>query len=401
MKVHEYQAKDLLVSYGITVPTGTVITTVEEAEEAAKAYETCVLKAQVHSGGRGKAGGVKLAKSPQQAKEIAEKMLGMCLVTKQTGPEGKTVRKILVTEAVEVAKEYYVSITGDSEHAGLVIVLSADGGTEIEETARMHPERIVQIPVSAVEGFKRYEGLNAAKALGLSGENVNELITMLDRMVRLYLEKDCSLVEINPLVLTKEGHLLCLDAKVNFDDNALFRHADIAALRDPMEEDPKEVEAARYGLNYISLDGNIGCLVNGAGLAMATMDMIRHFGSEYGAGPANFLDVGGSATVEKVTAAFEILLADQRVEAILVNIFGGIMQCDVIAEGVVTAAKNIAMKVPLVVRLEGTHVEEGRRILKESGLPIISAKDMADGVKKAIEAAREYQKSLIGPDVNE
>ena len=390
MKVHEYQAKELLGAYGIAVPTGTVITDAAEAKEAAKAYDVCVLKAQVHSGGRGKAGGVKLAKSQEEAYDIAEKMLGMRLVTKQTGAEGKIVRKILVTEAVDVEKEYYVSITGDSENAGLVIVLSADGGTEIEETAKTHPERIIQIPVSVIEGFKRYEGIRAAKTLGLTGENVNELIDMLAKMVKLYVEKDCSLVEINPLVLTKEGHLLCLDAKVNFDDNALFRHADVALMRDSTEEDPKEVEAAKYGLNYISLDGNIGCLVNGAGLAMATMDMIRH----YGADPANFLDVGGSATVEKVTAAFEILLSDSRVEAILVNIFGGIMQCDVIAQGVVAAAKSIGMKVPLVVRLEGTHVEEGRRILKESGMTIISASDMADGVKKAVEAARAYKESL-------
>lgn len=387
MKIHEYQAKDLLRSYRLPVPDGTLVTTAKEAFEAAKSYETCVLKAQVHSGGRGKAGGVKLVHSPEEAMETAEKMLGMCLVTKQTGPEGKKVHKLLVTGAVEVEKEYYLSITGDSENAGLVIVLSAEGGTEIEETAKTHPEKILQIPVSVIEGFKRYEGLRAAKALGLTGENAEELIKILSGMTQLYLEKDCSLVEINPLVMTKEGHLLCLDAKINFDDNALFRHPEIVLLRDPLEEDPKEIEAAKVGLNYISLEGNIGCLVNGAGLAMATMDMIRH----YGASPANFLDVGGSASVEKVTKAFEILLSDSRVEAILVNIFGGIMKCDVIAEGVVTAAKKIGMKVPLVVRLEGTHVEEGRRILKESQMSIISASDMADAVQKAVTAAKGGQ----------
>lgn len=390
MKIHEYQAKELLGAYDVPVPGGILARSAEEAEEAArtiteKTGNVCVLKAQVHSGGRGKAGGVKLAHSPEEAGQLAKDMLGMKLVTKQTGPEGKIVRKILVTEAVDVAKEYYFSVTGDNENAGLVVVLSADGGTEIEETAKEHPERIIKIPVSAIEGLKSYECIRAVKALGLTGEAAAELPGILRQMVRLYLEKDCSLIEINPLVLTKEGHLLCLDAKINFDDNALFRHPDISALRDSTEEDPKENEAAKYGLNYIRLDGNIGCLVNGAGLAMATMDMIRHFGAR----PANFLDVGGSASVEKVTAAFEILLSDSHVEAILVNIFGGIMKCDVIAEGIVQAAKVVELTVPLVVRLEGTHVDEGRRILEASGLPIIQASDMADGVKKAVEAAEK------------
>ena len=265
-----------------------------------------------------------------------------------------------------------------------MLILSADGGMEIEETAKEHPERICQIPVSAIEGLKSYECMRASKALGLCGSQAAELSDLLGKMVKLFLEKDCSLIEINPLVLTEEGNLLCLDAKINFDDNALYRHPDITALRDPSEEDPKENEAAKYGLNYIRLDGNIGCLVNGAGLAMATMDMIQHFGAR----PANFLDVGGSASVEKVTAAFEILLSDSHVEAILVNIFGGIMKCDVIAEGIVQAAKVVKLTVPLVVRLEGTHVDEGRRILEASGLPIIQASDMADGVKKAVAAAK-------------
>lgn len=387
MKIHEYQAKELLGSYGAPVPGGVLGETPGEIEKAAKALiETsgrCVLKAQVHSGGRGKAGGVKVAGSLEEAVSAAEAMLGMKLVTRQTGPEGKIVRKILVTEAVDVEKEFYVSVTTDSEKAGLMLILSAEGGTEIEETARLHPEKIEQIPVSVTEGLKKYECILAAKALGLTGQTEEELADLLKKMVRLYMEKDCSLIEINPLVETKQGHLLCLDAKINFDDNALYRHPDGAALRDPSEEDPKENEAAKYGLNYIRLDGNIGCLVNGAGLAMATMDMIGH----YGARPANFLDVGGSASVEKVTAAFEILLSDSHVKAILVNIFGGIMKCDVIAEGIVQAARVVSLHVPLVVRLEGTRVEEGRRILRESALPIIQASDMADGVKKAVSAA--------------
>ena len=387
MKIHEYQAKELLGSYGAPVPGGVLGETPGEIEKAAKALiETsgrCVLKAQVHSGGRGKAGGVKVAGSLEEAVLAAEAMLGMKLVTRQTGPEGKIVRKILVTEAVDVEKEFYVSVTTDSEKAGLMLILSAEGGTEIEETARLHPEKIEQIPVSVTEGLKKYECIQAAKALGLTGQTEEELADLLKKMVRLYMEKDCSLIEINPLVETRQGHLLCLDAKINFDDNALYRHPDVAALRDPSEEDPKENEAAKYGLNYIRLDGNIGCLVNGAGLAMATMDMIGH----YGARPANFLDVGGSASVEKVTAAFEILLSDSHVKAILVNIFGGIMKCDVIAEGIVQAARVVSLHVPLVVRLEGTRVEEGRRILRESALPIIQASDMADGVKKAVSAA--------------
>ncbi len=384
MKIHEYQAKELLGRYGIPVPGGVLALTPDEAAEAAAGYGTCVLKAQVHSGGRGKAGGVKLVRSAEEARQVAEKMLGMRLITKQTGPAGKIVRKLLVTEAVNVQKEFYLSVTGDSERAGLVIVASADGGTEIEETAKLHPERIAQIPVSAVAGFKTYEGVRTAKVLGLSGENEKELIRMLAAMVRLYLEKDCSLVEINPLVLTGEGHLLCLDAKVNFDDNALYRHPELAELRDVDEEDPKEYQASKYDLSYISLDGNVGCLVNGAGLAMATMDILKNFGGA----PANFLDVGGSATTEKVKAAFEILLSDEQVKAIFVNIFGGIMKCDVIAEGVVEAAREMALTVPLVVRLEGTNVELGKKILAESGMDIIPASDLADGARKAVDAAK-------------
>ncbi len=383
MKIHEYQAKELLGAYGVNVPSGMVCKTPEEVYEAAKAYEKCVIKAQIHSGGRGKGGGVKLASSPGEARGIAEKMIGMQLVTHQTGPEGKLVRKVLVTGAASYEKEFYLSVAVDNENENLVIIASAAGGTEIEETAKTHPELIVKEPVSIFGGFRAYQGIGVAKKLGLTGTLQKEFIATLRGMIRLFIEKDCSLVEINPLVTTTDGHILALDAKVNFDDNALMRHPEIAELRDIDEEDPKEARASEFDLNYISLDGNIGCLVNGAGLAMATMDIIKKFGGS----PANFLDVGGSATTERVTAAFEILLSDPNVKAIMVNIFGGIMKCDIIAEGVVTAAKKLGMTVPLVVRLEGTNVERGKEILKESGLAIIPAEDMADAARKAVEAA--------------
>ncbi|MBR5109541.1 MAG: ADP-forming succinate--CoA ligase subunit beta [Clostridia bacterium] len=384
MKIHEYQAKELLRAYGAPVPPGEVAATAEQAAAAAEKYGRCVLKAQVHSGGRGKAGGVRLAENAEKARALAGDMLGMRLATNQTGPEGKLVRKLLVTPAVEVKKEFYLCVTGDHENAALVIIASADGGTEIEETARTHPERIARVRVSASEGFKRYEGLQAAGVLGLSGENEQELISLLASMVRLYQEKDCSLVEINPLALTADGHLMCLDAKVAFDDNALFRHPELKEMRDIDEEDPREYLASQHGLNFVSLSGTIGCLVNGAGLAMATMDIIQHFGGE----PANFLDVGGGASKEKVQAAFELLLSDKNVRAIFVNIFGGIMKCDVIAEGVVAAAREMGITIPLIVRLEGTNAALGKQILADSGLAIIPAENMADGARKAVEAAR-------------
>ncbi len=389
MKIHEYQAKELMAAYGLPVPSGIVTDTVEGAVEAARAYlpdKACVIKAQVHSGGRGKAGGVKLARTAEETEQYARQIIGMQLVTKQTGPAGKTVHKVLVTEAVEAEKEYYLSIAGDNENGGLLIIASAEGGTEIEEIAKERPEAIARIPVSATEGFKRYQGVQTVEALGIPEANEKELISLLSGMVKLYLEKDCSLVEINPLVLTKEGHLLCLDAKINFDDNALYRHPELMELRDIAEEDPKEYLASQSDLNYISLDGNIGCLVNGAGLAMATMDIIKSFGGE----PANFLDVGGGATAEKVKAAFGILLSDANVQAIFINIFGGIMKCDIIAEGVVTAVREIAPKVPIIVRLEGTNAEKGKQILEESGMAIIPASDMADGARKAVEAAGRF-----------
>lgn len=385
MKIHEYQAKELLRDYGLPVPTGYIAFTALEAKQAAANYGSCVLKAQIHSGGRGKAGGVKLAKDPDDAYAIALNMIGMTLVTKQTGPSGKTVHRILVTEKITAKQEYYLSIIGDNENAGLLIVASADGGTEIEETAKDHPERIVQVPVSLSNGFEKADGVAVAKAFGFTGELKDELLEILSGMVRLYVERDCSLVEINPLTLTTEGHLVCLDAKVTFDDNALFRHPEIVSMRDIDEEDPKEYKAAQHDLSYVTLDGDIGCLVNGAGLAMATMDIIKNYGGK----PANFLDVGGSATAEKVKVAFEILLSDPNVKAIFINIFGGIMKCDVIATGVVGAAKEIGLNIPVVVRLEGTNVDLGREILKQSGLAIITAIDMADGTRKAIEAARE------------
>ena len=380
MKIHEYQAKELLKTYGAPVPEGTVCGILSEVKDAVRNMQPCMLKAQIHSGARGKAGGVKFAKTAEDAAMLAEKMLGMRLVTRQTGPEGRIVRKILVTEAVNVKKEYYLSVTGDSQNAGLMIIGLNEGGTEIEETAKEHPEAIVQVPVSAVEGLRRYEMIETANRMQIPEHLRKSFYTLLSAMVRLYLDKDCSLVEINPLVETEEGTLLCLDAKVNFDDNALFRHPDIAALRDISEEDEKEYEASRYDLNYVSLDGSIGCLVNGAGLAMATMDIIQKFGGN----PSNFLDVGGSATAEKVAAAFRILLSNPNVKAIFINIFGGIMKCDIIADGVVTAAREIGLPVPLVVRLEGTNVEKGKEILRASGMNIVPASDMADGARKAV-----------------
>ncbi|HAN43037.1 MAG TPA: ADP-forming succinate--CoA ligase subunit beta [Sphaerochaeta sp.] len=385
MKIHEYQAKRLLESYRVPVPRGYMADNPDQAFEAAVELGECVVKAQVHSGGRGKAGGVKFARTPREAMEITKAMIGTTLVTHQSGP--KLVRKVLVTQAVGVRREMYLSITGRNENADLVIVASAAGGVEIEETAKTNPEAIVQIPVSIEEGLTNEEMMKTAKLFNLNEEQTKTLGVILTGMLQLYLEKDCSLVEINPLVETDKGEILCLDAKVNFDDNALFRHPDILKLRDIDEEDPKEYKASLSDLNYVSLDGDIGCLVNGAGLAMATMDIIKNFGGS----PANFLDVGGSATTERVKAAFEILLSDGNVKAIFVNIFGGIMKCDIIAEGLVQATREMGVKIPIVVRLEGTNVDLGREIIRKSGLSIIAATDMADGARKAIQAAKGGQ----------
>ncbi len=382
MKIHEYQAKRLLESYRVPVPRGYMADNPDKAFEAAVELGECVVKAQVHSGGRGKAGGVKFARTPREAMEITKAMIGTTLITHQSRP--KLVRKVLVTQAVGVRREMYLSITGRNENADLVIVASAAGGVEIEETAKTNPEAIVQIPVSIEEGLTNEEIMKTARLFNLNDEQTRTLGTILTGMFQLYLEKDCSLVEINPLVETDKGEILCIDAKVNFDDNALFRHPDILKLRDIDEEDPKEYKASLSDLNYVSLDGDIGCLVNGAGLAMATMDIIKNFGGS----PANFLDVGGSATTERVKAAFEILLSDGNVKAIFVNIFGGIMKCDIIAEGLVQATREMGVKIPIVVRLEGTNVDLGREIIGKSGLSIIAATDMADGARKAIEAAK-------------
>lgn len=381
MKIHEYQAKQLLASYGIGSPEGYLAENAQEAYEAAvKLGGTCVVKAQIHSGGRGKAGGVKLVKSAQEAKEVSEKLLGSTLVTKQTGPEGKVVNKLFVTATVDVEKEFYLSLTVDNDGAGLVIIASADGGTEIEEVAEKNPERIIKQPISVMMGIKDYQIRAVADALGLPNELLKPFNAMMKNMYKLFMEKDCSLIEINPLVITGEGELCVLDAKVTFDDNAMFRHPDMALLRDIAEENPKEVEASKYDLNYIQLEGNIGCMVNGAGLAMATMDIIQSCGGR----PANFLDVGGGATAEKVAGAFEILLSDSNVKAIMVNIFGGIMKCDIIAEGIVEAAKKLGVKVPLVVRLEGTNADLGKEILDKSGLDIISAGDIAEAARLSV-----------------
>lgn len=387
MKIHEYQAKELLGKYGVAVQKGYVAQTPEEAADGARLLGggLFVVKAQVHSGGRGKAGGVKLARTPEEAAEVTKKMLGMKLVTNQTGPEGKIVRKVLITEGADIEKEYYLSVTVDNEHEGFMIIASGEGGTEIEVTAVEHPEKIVKEFIPYATGLKDYHARYVGAKMGILPEHIKQFVAMLKGMYALLIEKNCSLVEINPLVLTKQGALVALDAKVNFDDNALFRHPDVVELRDFNEEDPKEIEAGKYDLNYVSLDGNIGCMVNGAGLAMATMDIIKAFGGL----PANFLDVGGSATTERVTAAFKILLSDPNVKAIMVNIFGGIMKCDVIAEGIVAAANETKMTIPLIVRLDGTNVERGKEILSSSGLKITPASSMAEAAHLAVKAAKE------------
>jgi succinyl-CoA synthetase beta subunit len=385
MKIHEYQAKELLRSYGLPVSTGYVCSSINEVKKAIKHYDSCVIKAQVHAGGRGKAGGIRLAKNKIDALTFAKQILGMNLITKQTGSTGKLVNKVLITETVHFLKEYYLGITLNYEQVNLLIIASSAGGTEIEEISTNHPELITQIPISFINGYREEDGQKVADALNMPSILRQQLISILEGMIKLYLDKDCTLVEINPLVITNENQLLCLDAKITFDDNALFRHPDIKALRDIDEEDPKEYYASSNGLSYVTLDGDIGCLVNGAGLAMATMDIIKN----YGGTPANFLDVGGGATIEQVTTAFKILSADSNLKSIFINIFGGIMKCDTIAHGLIEAAKDVGIKLPVIVRLEGNNVELGRSILDASGLDIITAIDMADGARKAIKAARE------------
>lgn len=389
MKIHEYQATALFAEYGIRVPAGRMASTPQEAEEAAIALGKgpYVVKAQVHSGGRGKAGGVKFAQTPEEVREKAGEILGMTLVTRQTGPQGKLVRKVMVTDTLSIQKEYYLSFTVDGGAERTVMIASPAGGMEIEQTAQDSPEQIFTIRIDPVIGLKDYQARDIAAQLGMDANTTKQFIQCAKGLFKLFNEKDCSLIEINPLVLDDQGQLIAADAKINFDDNALMRHPEIAALRDENEEDPREVEASKFDLNYIQLDGNIGCMVNGAGLAMATMDIIQ----SYGGNPSNFLDVGGGATEEKVTGAFSILLSDPKVKGIFVNIFGGIMRCDIIAAGIVASTRKLSMNVPLVVRLEGTNAEEGKRILRESGLNITPAEDMADGAQKicALVAGKE------------
>ena len=386
MKIHEYQAKTLLKKFGVSVPRGEVCFNPQEAVEAAGRLgrPPYVLKAQVHAGGRGKGGGIKLARSVQEVDRLARELIGMTLVTPQTGPEGRKVRRLLVEEGLEIARELYLGVVVDRATGMPVVMASAEGGVEIEEVARRSPEKILRAPVRPGLGFRPYQARNLTLGLGL-GEAGEKSMKLLLALVRAFQEMDASLAEINPLVVTRGGEVLALDAKINFDDNALFRHPEIRELRDVEEEEPLEVEASRLGLNYIKLNGNVGCMVNGAGLAMATMDLIQLAGGA----PANFLDVGGGASVEQVTGAFRILLSDRNVRTVLINIFGGIMRCDVVAQGVVTAAKQMGVKAPIVVRLEGTNVEDGRRILRDSGLNFTVADGMADAAQKVVALAKE------------
>jgi succinyl-CoA synthetase beta subunit len=396
MNIHEYQAKELLEKFGAATTRGKVAATPDEADEIAREIGAgeIVVKAQVHAGGRGKGmfrngfkGGVHIVKSPAEAREVASKMLGQTLVTHQTGEAGRVVNQVLVAESADIAREIYFAVLLDRATAAPLIVASTEGGVEIEAVAEKSPEKIIRESVNPLAGLQPFQTRKLARQLGFASEQIKPAAKLFSALYRTFIESDCSMVEVNPLVVTTNGEVLALDAKFNFDDNALYRHPEIAAMRDTAEEDPREVEASKHGLNYIGLDGNIACLVNGAGLAMATMDIIKF----YGGSPANFLDVGGSATEEQVTEAFKILVADKRVEAILVNIFGGIAKCDVIAQGILSAAKAVKLSVPLVVRLEGTNVKEGKQLLKESGLSLITADDLGDAAKKAVEAAREKQ----------
>jgi succinyl-CoA synthetase beta subunit len=387
MKIHEYQGKEILRKYGVATPRGIACFSVDEAVEAAKKLggKVWVVKAQIHAGGRGKGGGVKVAKSMDEVRAHAKRILGMQLVTHQTGPQGQKVRRLLVEEGADIAKEYYVGMVVDRGTQRVVLMASSEGGMDIEEVAAKTPQKIEKGFVDPQTGLTPPEARDMANRIGIPEASQAAASTLLRGLYKCYWETDASLLEVNPLVLMRDGRVLALDAKLNFDDNALFRHADIVQLRDLDEEDPLEIEASKHDLSYISLDGDIGCMVNGAGLAMATMDTIKL----YGGAPANFLDVGGGATAEKVTAAFKIMLSNAKVKAILVNIFGGIMKCDTIAAGVVAAAREVQLAVPLVVRMKGTNEELGRKILKDSGLPIISADNMAEAGEKAVAAIRK------------
>ena len=385
MKIHEYQGKELLKNFGVAVPRGLVARSPEEAYQAAKELGTdiVVVKAQIHAGGRGKGGGVKLAKSPEEAREIARQMLGMKLVTHQTGAEGREVRVLLVEEGLPIDKEFYLGIVLDRASGRPVFMASAAGGMDIEEVAAKTPEQIMKETVDPAVGFRAFQARKLAFSLGLPAELIGQAVKFMQSLYLAYEQMDASLMEINPFLLTKDKRLIALDAKVNFDDNAMFRHKEFLALRDLNEEEPLEIEASKFDLNYIKLDGNIACMVNGAGLAMATMDIIKLAGGE----PANFLDVGGGASQERVEAAFRILLADENVKAVLINIFGGIVRCDMVARGVVEAAKNLGIKVPVVVRLEGTNVEEGQRVIRDSGMNFTVANGMKDAAEKVVALA--------------
>jgi succinyl-CoA synthetase beta subunit len=384
MNIHEYQAKAILAQYGVPVPHGKVAFSPKEAEAAAQEIKSpvIVVKAQIHAGGRGKAGGVKLVKTPQEASDVTRDLLGKILVTHQTGPEGKEVRKVYIEEGSDIKKEYYLSVVLDRDTAGVAFIASTEGGMEIEEVAHSNPEKIIKVYVDPTIGLQGFHTRLLAYGLGLEGDKVKKFSKFVAALYNAFMDKDASQVEINPLIETGSGDFIALDAKMNFDSNALFRHPDIVSLRDEYEEDVLELEASKYDLNYIKMTGNIGCMVNGAGLAMATMDIIKLFGGD----PANFLDVGGGATKEKVKEAFKIILSDQNVKGILVNIFGGIMRCDIIADGVINAAKEIGIKVPVVVRLAGTNADLGKEMLTKSGLSLIAANDLADAAEKIVKA---------------
>ncbi len=390
MKIHEYQGKELFRRYGIPVPIGVPAMNVDEAIAAVdkvqkeSGTDVVVVKAQIHAGGRGKGGGVKVCMNKADAEAAIKEIYGMQLVTHQTGPEGQKVSRLLIEQGLDIKHEYYLGMTLDRSLGRVSVMVSTEGGMDIEEVAAKTPEKIVKVPVNPITGWQPNQTRQLVSVLGLTKEEAKPFGKFLNQLTKAYMEMDCSLLEINPLITTNDGRVMALDAKVNFDSNALYRHKELDAWRDLAEEDAAEVEAQKYNLSYINLDGTIGCMVNGAGLAMSTMDIIKH----YGASPANFLDVGGGATAEKVTAAFKIITSDSRVKGIFVNIFGGIMKCDTIAEGVVTAVKEVGLKVPLVVRLEGTNVELGRKILNESGLAVTSASDMADGAKKIVELSK-------------
>jgi succinyl-CoA synthetase beta subunit len=396
MNIHEHQAKAVLAEFGVAVPRGYPAFSVDEAVEAAKKLPgpVYVVKSQIHAGGRGKGrfeglgpdakGGVRVVKSVEDVGANAKEMLGRVLVTHQTGPHGKQVNRLYIEEGAAIAKEFYLSLLVDRETSRVAVVASTEGGMDIEEVAHSTPEKITTFTIDPATGVWPHHGLELSKALGLSGDQAKQARTLLGQLVTAFNAKDMSLLEINPLIVTQDGQIRVLDAKISFDDNALFRHPDIVALRDETEEDPKEIEASKYDLSYIALDGEIGCMVNGAGLAMATMDIIKLYGAE----PANFLDVGGGATQEKVTAAFKIIMADPNVKGILVNIFGGIARCDLLANGIVAAVKEVGLKVPLVVRLEGTNADLGKQIIRDSGLNVIPANDLADGADKIVKAVR-------------